>query len=66
MSTFLFLLALLAGSIWIIGLMLFCLGLMHGHLKDRKETFGAQVNEQLKQRLDYLEERIDAAISTKH
>lgn len=66
MSTLAFLGLMILGSIWIVGLMLFSMGLMHGYLRDKRETFGAQVNDQLAERLNYLEERIDAAITANH
>ena len=44
-------------------LFMFCFGLMHGHMKNKNESFGAQVNDDMDRRLRQIERKLDAALS---
>lgn len=65
--TFLSFLATVAITIVILGIVfVFSLGVMHAYLKDKNESFGCQINAELKQRLKELERKLDAALAAKH
>lgn len=42
---------------------LFTMGVLHGHLSNRGESFGAQVNTELDRRLRNIERKLDATLS---
>lgn len=42
---------------------MFCFGVMHAFLKDKRESFGSQINDDLAERLNRLERKLDAALA---
>lgn len=66
MSFFAFATLVIVGLLLLVLVFMFTFGLMHGHLKNNGESFGAQINNTLDQRLATLEHRVSALTQAVH
>lgn len=64
MSFFTFIIGAAIVALLLTFLFMFCFGLMHGHMRNKGESFGAQVNNDLDRRLRQIERKLDAALSS--